>query len=460
METADNPLRVTSTLTEEIQRDRILIKEKLLRHSRRQRQRRHPLDGDDSVDDAYETMLLRSAQHHQEQHSINNDSDIMSEEGDEESLEAMKHALTNHPQSWWAMRKHLQSIRGGAAGGSGGDGEMKDGSIDSSVRRGSGNSMIRPRTNSNLIGHPVLLVDPSTIGYESSSYRNHNSGVNNNSSNSKYSTSIMYVSRDTFIQRKILHMLYLLVSLCFIFGGVFVLEQRKLSHYALVESPMSLSAYLAGEELVSKGSMTDVESAGIGNGGGDNVADNNLETVGDEGLMICGKVPAGAVGSLPPEASTAGSHRFDTLKAIFVNCGVTPAVVLNNPASAQFRALQWMAYEDDLQYKPVSERWIKKLIQRYTLVTFYYATNGEGWKNQLYFLSNRDECNWNRVYERYFSGAGYCNKEGFVTALALWGNSLDGGECDPLSLSQSNEASMLKLLKCSSLDLPMHSIAT
>lgn len=436
IETADNPLRITSTLTDEIQRDRILIKEKLLRHSRRQRQQRHPLDGDaaaaaDADADAYETLLLRSAQYHQDQHSISiNDSDIISEDGEEESLEAMNQALTNHPQSWWAMRKYLQSMRGG---NSGGDGEMKDGSLESPIHRGSAS---RPRTTSNLIGHPVLLVDPSTIGYESSSFRNRNSAVNSSSLNSKYSPPIMYVSRDALLKRKILHMLYLLVSLCFIFGGVFVLEQRKLSHYALVGSPMSLSAYLAGEEYVWKGSISNEESAVAGNGGDNFVDGNELEKVGeDAGLMICGKVPAGAEGTLSPEASTTGSHRLDTLKAIFVNCGVTPALVLNNPASAQYRALQWMAYEDDLQYKPVSERWIKKLIQRYTLVTLYYATNGEGWKNQLYFLSNRDECYWNRVYEGYFSGAGYCNPEGHVTALALWGNSLDGGECDPLSSS-------------------------
>lgn len=444
IETAENPLLListTPTLSQELQRDRLLIKEKLLRHSRRRKQQQplhHPLDDENGADDDDENFLLRSAQHHQGQHSRDDDADD-EEEAEEESLEAMHHALTNHPMSWWAMRKQWQTMRRNG----GGDAEMANGVVDSSYRRGNGTTMMRPRTNNNnLTGHPVLLVDPSSLGYETSSYRNR-SGTNTSPLNSKDSSSIIYVSRETFLKRKILHMLYLVASFCFIIGGMFVLEQRKLSHYALVESPISLSAYLAGEELVSKGSSTIAGDIIAGNGNGDNSDVNSSATTlgGESGLMACGKIATGGGGragtsntglnpseQFPPPSSTTSTNRFEILKSIFVNCGVTPAPIFNNPASAQYRALHWMAYDDDLQYKPVSEYWIKKLIQRYALVALYYATNGEEWKNQLYFLSNRDECSWNRVYETYFSGAGHC-KEGFITALALWGNSLDGGEC-------------------------------
>jgi hypothetical protein len=34
----------------------------------------------------------------------------------------------------------------------------------------------------------------------------------------------------------------------------------------------------------------------------------------------------------------------------------------------------------------------------------------------------------NRVCMGYFLGAGWCNKEGYITLLALWGNYLEGGE--------------------------------
>ena len=428
-DTVENPLRITSSLTEELQPDRLLIKEKLLRHSRRRRQRQADNDDDD------ELLLLRSA-HHPEHHSIDDEEDIIEEEAEEDKLEAMNHALTNHPLTWMAMRKQWQSMRRGGDGG--GDGDGASGNHDTGI------SMTRPRTNNhNLSGHPVLLVDPSTLGYASSSYRNHRSGGGANNTqqrNSKqHSSSVMYVSRETFLKHKMLHLLYLIVSLCFIIGGIVVLEQRKLSHYALVESPISLSEYLAGEELMSKG-MIDGVGVGIDDGNDNNVEGSTLATSvgGDVDLKVCGKVPTtdGLSSNirpnpnepLPAPSSNAGDNRFNTLKSIFVNCGVTPAPIFNNPASAQYRALQWMAYEDEVQYKPVTEYWIKKIIQRYTLVTLYYATNGEEWKNQLYFLSNRDECYWSRVYENFFSGAGYC-KDGFVRALALWGNSLDGGEC-------------------------------
>ncbi len=138
------------------------------------------------------------------------------------------------------------------------------------------------------------------------------------------------------------------------------------------------------------------------------------------------KEPIGAVP--PPGAAGGGEQRFEQLKRVVVSRGVTPESTFADPSTAQYRALDWLANDDVLRYEPGSERWGRKIVQRYTLAAVYYATNGQGWKNTLFFLSNRDECDWNRVYMGYFSGAGKCNKEGYVTVLALWGNFLKGGE--------------------------------
>jgi len=42
---------------------------------------------------------------------------------------------------------------------------------------------------------------------------------------------------------------YIIGALCLVLLFAFLIQQRKLTNYAMVESPMSLSAYLAGEQI-------------------------------------------------------------------------------------------------------------------------------------------------------------------------------------------------------------------
>lgn len=39
----------------------------------------------------------------------------------------------------------------------------------------------------------------------------------------------------------------------------------------------------------------------------------------------------------------------------------------------------------------------KEKIQRYTLATFYYSTNGDGWNSKDKWLSDADKCLWGLV---------------------------------------------------------------
>jgi hypothetical protein len=50
------------------------------------------------------------------------------------------------------------------------------------------------------------------------------------------------------------------------------------------------------------------------------------------------------------------------------------------------------------------------VLQRYVLVTFYYATNGDSWSEQTDWLSEQPECLW--------FGVG-CNENDAVTELQL-----------------------------------------
>lgn len=64
----------------------------------------------------------------------------------------------------------------------------------------------------------------------------------------------------------------------------------------------------------------------------------------------------------------------------------------SNPVSPQYRALDWISNYDNFQSDDLS---IDRVVQRYSLATFYYALEGEKWEKDLHFLTNVSECLWN-----------------------------------------------------------------
>ncbi|KAL7527300.1 hypothetical protein ACHAXR_005110 [Thalassiosira sp. AJA248-18] len=365
---------------------------------------------------------------------------------DQEGLDAMNQALTSPPVAWWAMRKQWQKRRGtmqkfvgmGGDGAAGEDEEMAG--PDASYRSGQ-SSMRRlggsTTTDAGVVGHPVMLEDPTSMGYNADSFRQ-NPFVSGDKR--KRTPTVLFVSRDVVQKRRMQQTMYIVAAISVVFLFMFLLEQRKLSHYAMVESPMSLSAYLAGEALMAK---SDEEKKKVTLGdlgleefdkvhGVPEVEFGNIEVNSDNPLAneeLANDPLVGDNPKPPPVDEFSlihGTNRLELLVAVIVGWGVTPAEVFENHESPQYHALYWMAHEDVLRYAPENDHWIKKIIQRYTLAVLYFATNGEAWTNTLFFLSNYDECNWHRKsHTGYFTGAGHC-EGGYITALALWGNNLKG----------------------------------
>eukprot|EP00567_Pseudictyota_dubia_P001404 CAMPEP_0197465198 /NCGR_PEP_ID=MMETSP1175-20131217/64414_1 /TAXON_ID=1003142 /ORGANISM="Triceratium dubium, Strain CCMP147" /LENGTH=702 /DNA_ID=CAMNT_0043001203 /DNA_START=442 /DNA_END=2546 /DNA_ORIENTATION=- len=86
------------------------------------------------------------------------------------------------------------------------------------------------------------------------------------------------------------------------------------------------------------------------------------------------------------------------------------ADVLDDPTTAQGRAYRFVVDADTLQLDPFDEP--RRVVQRYALAAFYYATDGWSWRFQSNFLEDVHECEWNEVWEdsfgyRYDAGA-YC----------------------------------------------------
>ena len=123
---------------------------------------------------------------------------------------------------------------------------------------------------------------------------------------------------------------------------------------------------------------------------------------------------------------------------------------LRNPKSPQYRAALWMAEEDDhpatanLTY-PLNQTSLDLLQfrQRYALVTFYYATDGDGWKNLCNFLTpSLHVCDWNcrQTSPVCYTGCEYRTENNLTGVTCGWTD-----DTDPVL---SNLVTRLELGKC------------
>eukprot|EP00980_Cylindrotheca_fusiformis_P006741 scaffold1400_cov137-Cylindrotheca_fusiformis.AAC.19 len=66
-----------------------------------------------------------------------------------------------------------------------------------------------------------------------------------------------------------------------------------------------------------------------------------------------------------------------------------------NETSPQYRALEWLAYDDPRNIRIEDD--LTELLERFSLVTFYYATWGLYMLNPLQWLSGSTHCNWTLI---------------------------------------------------------------
>ena len=90
---------------------------------------------------------------------------------------------------------------------------------------------------------------------------------------------------------------------------------------------------------------------------------------------------------------------------------------MGTTGTPQNQAFHWLA-NDTFQGYYTDE----KLIQRYSLATLYYSTNGQYWTNNSGWLDDGDEC------DRWLQpvGAINCNENGTILDLGLGSNNLNG----------------------------------
>ena len=130
---------------------------------------------------------------------------------------------------------------------------------------------------------------------------------------------------------------------------------------------------------------------------------------------------------------------------------IAPAVaspyfyMANHTSVSEYRAWKWLSEEDfseDTLDEYSTPAW--KIVERYAIAVFYYATNGQGWINQYNFLSDSSVCDWHDESSTFHFGVRFCTDDGSVTMLQLPSNNLEGSLPTILGL----------LSNLSSLDLP------
>lgn len=124
------------------------------------------------------------------------------------------------------------------------------------------------------------------------------------------------------------------------------------------------------------------------------------------------------VGSPPVGAPTnnGATTEQQMLQDLITSASLDSGTALSDPRSPQSKALVWLENNANVESYP---DWRK--IQRHTLATFYYSTNGEEWIESDGWLTNEHECNW------YTSDTGpNCDENGAFVRLALSNNNLTG----------------------------------
>mmetsp|Transcript_17796 Transcript_17796/g.43933 ORF Transcript_17796/g.43933 Transcript_17796/m.43933 type:complete len:551 (+) Transcript_17796:83-1735(+) len=106
---------------------------------------------------------------------------------------------------------------------------------------------------------------------------------------------------------------------------------------------------------------------------------------------------------------------------------------LDDPESPQAKAVEFLASED-FDNEALSD---EKLVERYTMTVWYYATNGPKWQQQMGFLSNEDTCEWFSNVPLFDDGPTF--KKGVICDTPE-------GSSDTLPVSSSDTPSVIRSL--------------
>jgi hypothetical protein len=117
------------------------------------------------------------------------------------------------------------------------------------------------------------------------------------------------------------------------------------------------------------------------------------------------------------------------LRSLVITAFPDGQAALQDPDSAQSRALQWLLSSAN---DGVSAE--EGYLQRYVLATLYYSTDGDGWKENTAWMSNTNECSWISTA----NSLDVCDGSGRYLSLDLQENNLNGTVPSELAILSSS----------------------
>eukprot|EP00593_Proboscia_inermis_P006862 CAMPEP_0171303348 /NCGR_PEP_ID=MMETSP0816-20121228/12883_1 /TAXON_ID=420281 /ORGANISM="Proboscia inermis, Strain CCAP1064/1" /LENGTH=456 /DNA_ID=CAMNT_0011782543 /DNA_START=27 /DNA_END=1398 /DNA_ORIENTATION=+ len=114
------------------------------------------------------------------------------------------------------------------------------------------------------------------------------------------------------------------------------------------------------------------------------------------------------------------------------------AAIFDNKSSPQYRAWQWLAFEDEYQgfneLSDLSNMVVQEhVVERYVLAVLFYETNGASWTKPMIFMNSFDVCFWDtdnvdtgEEENGSASGITLCDSESFVRNLDIKSFNMNG----------------------------------
>jgi hypothetical protein len=108
--------------------------------------------------------------------------------------------------------------------------------------------------------------------------------------------------------------------------------------------------------------------------------------------------------SIAKRPTTAPVPRLEAFRSVLLNNSISSIHLLNQPGSAQYEALNWLANDDEAMLVPTAP--LESIINRYVLAVIYFGNSGTKWTNGSNFLSPGSICSWHNAV----NGTGaFCN---------------------------------------------------
>jgi hypothetical protein len=149
--------------------------------------------------------------------------------------------------------------------------------------------------------------------------------------------------------------------------------------------------------------------------------------IGVAGVILLKHGRAGATYEQPSMTASSDISRREVFRTLLGP--LSGFEVFDDTSTPQYKALVWLADEDQAQYDPWNTK-LETLIERYIASLLFFSTDGHYWSHRFRFLSSSPICQWNGVFQenlvRNLRRGIICDNSGRPIKIELAENNVTG----------------------------------